>query len=357
MLLGVAVAAMLSTQAPAGAAPARDRRPPRTTVALSGTRGSHGWYVGPVTLRFTSVDDRPGVEIQVDGHTIGSPTRSKGTTQRVSTVVGMYSGVHVVSFRGRDAAGNVEATQIVRVAHDHHPPNPYVTGLWGWRNSDVHVTPHCEDPGSGCASAAMSIAGGAMKPFRPFVVSAEGRTTLRLVATDVAGNTGSEVFGIHIDRGSPTARTANRAGDVVIGRPFVSIRGTVGDVLLADGTPGSGVSGAWFNLRPVGDELPGSPPRRSIHLPAARISPDGTVDGSGDVPTGTYELTLGAYDHARNVTQTSPIVIDIQRCPYVEAGRAMPIPGSRPYTSSELTQDARDAAACLAYGESPVRTN
>src|SRR6185295_11168249 len=80
-----------------------DLTAPQTASSLSGTLGSAGWYVSPVTVSLSATDSGTGVAqtlYSLDG----------GTAQTYnSPVLVSGQGTHSFLFHSIDAAGNVEA--------------------------------------------------------------------------------------------------------------------------------------------------------------------------------------------------------------------------------------------------------
>ncbi len=177
-----------------------DTRPPQTTVALSGTPGGADWWKSGVTVTLTAVDGSSGIEETAyrldDGprEVYTAPFRVDG------------EGIHTLTLRSTDRAGNPEMTQVMTLSIDRLPPQTTalfdgVPGRNGWLLSPVTVVLQAEDAGSGVAEIRYQIDGGSRQSYsEPFVIRGEGLHELSYAGRDRAGNPEMPIMaGVAID--------------------------------------------------------------------------------------------------------------------------------------------------------------
>ncbi len=173
-----------------------DRTPPVTTASGVPT----GWVGDDVHVTLTAEDALSGpetIKYAIDG----------GAEQTYDSGIDITSeGTTTIGYAGIDAAGNREATTTVIVRIEKtgpvigdNAPEDWVSGF-----ATVHVS--AEDTGCGMASVLYSIDGS--EPTLPYgssiLVTAEGTSTVRYVATDVLGNTSSGLAIVRIDNTAPS---------------------------------------------------------------------------------------------------------------------------------------------------------
>ncbi|MGQ0796673.1 MAG: OmpL47-type beta-barrel domain-containing protein, partial [Methanobacteriota archaeon] len=201
-----------------------DRTAPVSSHALSGTAGTGGWYVGPVTVSLTAADATSGVlsiTYRVDGGAF--------LTYSASFVVSA-DGSHTVEYYAVDGAGWTEPLRNVVVRVDTTTPATSASlsgtsGTGGWFRSNVIVTLSASDASSGVASTSYRIDGGAWQAYAgPFIVSGDGAHTVDHRSTDTAGLV--EVAGssaVNIDATAPSVTTATPRGSNVNTTPAIVI--------------------------------------------------------------------------------------------------------------------------------------
>lgn len=152
------------------------------TINLSVPGGS-GWNRGgSYAVSISGADSTSGVaaaEISVDGGAWSSSAQVSG------------DGIHSISGRVIDGAGN-QSTQSGEIKIDGTPPNVEAElagtlGQGGWYVSGVTISASASDALSGVARVQVSLNGGAWRDA-PLVVSADGTHSLRVRASDHAGN-------------------------------------------------------------------------------------------------------------------------------------------------------------------------
>ncbi|MEV6638730.1 copper-binding protein [Amycolatopsis sp. NPDC051371] len=176
-----------------------DTTPPIVTASVGGTRDDDGNYVGKATVTVVASDTGSGVaavEYRVDG---GAWTAYAAPVPVTSV------GSHTVDYRARDVAGNTSAPASVSftVVSGGDTTAPVVTlmvggeqgGDWSYVGKAT-VTMAATDTESGVDTAEYKVDSGAWTRYTaPVVVSALGTHTVRVRATDVAGNVSEEVSG------------------------------------------------------------------------------------------------------------------------------------------------------------------
>jgi hypothetical protein len=243
-----------------------DRTAPTVTgTVVSGARGANGWYVGPVTVRFTCSDALSGIAVCPDDVILTTAGASNSVT---GTAV--------------DRAGNTASATVGGIAIDQDGP--------ALTTADVNVqrgiyqlgavpaaTCTARDAGSGVASCTVAVSGGPV-----------GTWTWTATATDKAGNrstaTGTYRVVYRFDGFLPpisdTAHQVGTSTSVFQGGSTVPVKFAL---KKADGTPvTSATAPAW--LTPV----KGGP----TSAPVDGIAAPGTADSGSSYRADT---TAGQY--------------------------------------------------------------
>lgn len=155
-----------------------DNVAPSSSASLSGTMGTNGWYISPVTITLSASDATSGVDmVTLDDAIYLGPTiiSTEGQTSH--------------SFFATDKAGNAEALQTLAVKVDTVAPTTVATlsgtpGQNGWYVSDVSVTLAGSDATSGVARTYLDDVDYTM----PLLVSGEGEHLNTYYSVDNAGN-------------------------------------------------------------------------------------------------------------------------------------------------------------------------
>ena len=93
-----------------------DLTPATAFAAIEGNPGSNNWYVSPITITLTAVDEQAGVErIEYDW-------RNSGWLTCTAPLTANDEGVHSLAYRAVDETGHVEATQHFTAMLDFSPP-------------------------------------------------------------------------------------------------------------------------------------------------------------------------------------------------------------------------------------------
>jgi hypothetical protein len=184
---------------------------PTTSIALSGTAGSNGWYRSAVTVALACAPPNPptgatctGTQDAVDGGAFAP----YGDTFSVPG-----DGTHTVQFYSTASTGGVEATKSQSFKVDATAPSVSASpscslpGGSGWCRGTVTVTTSASDTTSGLASSSCTLDGDGVA-CGTVEVSSQGSHTVAISATDLAGNPASASTSFQIDSVAPSASVA-----------------------------------------------------------------------------------------------------------------------------------------------------
>jgi hypothetical protein len=136
-------------------------------AVVAGQLGESGWYVGPVTVRFTCSDDRSGVAVCPSDVTLTANGSGQSVTREAI-----------------DRAGNTAAATVAGIKIDDTKPAIALDGIasGGLYTLGAVPAPSCTatDEGSGAADCTVTVTGGQANGVGTFVYTA--------TATDAAGN-------------------------------------------------------------------------------------------------------------------------------------------------------------------------
>lgn len=167
-----------------------DTTPPIVSPAVDRAPDNGAWYVDPVTVSWSAIDD-------VDGQ-LPAPASTTVSTDGFNQIV--------ASSPVCDASGNC-ATGSTTISMDQTPPSIHldkspVANSAGWNNSAVTVTSTCNDQTSGVAYCAAPAT----------ILTAGANQTATLTASDVAGNVTAVASEVSIDL-TPPSITLNAPQD------------------------------------------------------------------------------------------------------------------------------------------------
>src|SRR2546429_417135 len=166
-----------------------DTAPPVASASLLGTVGANTWYVSNVTVRLDASDVTSGVagiRYRIDG----------GPWQPYGGPFLLGPGRHSVDVFAFDAAGLWSLSSTTKILIDVVGPMTVdgVSGIAGenrWYVSDATVPVSASDSGSGVASTAYRLDGGAWVPYAsPFSILQGGRHLLQVASGGHAGDHG-----------------------------------------------------------------------------------------------------------------------------------------------------------------------
>lgn len=266
-----------------------------TTAPVTSDSSDTAWHRSTFMLVLTPGADASGVtktEYRIDG---GSWT--SGDTLTIAN-----DGVHTVTYRSTDAAGNVEADRSCQVKIDGTAPVTQQSGADGaWHKTPVTVAFSADDGASGVARTEYRVDGAASwTSGDSVVVSKHGVHTVAYRSADRADNVEeSHSVQVKIDTSAPvtfddaptrwrnaTVTVTLQASDIGSGLSS-GLAGTEYSVLFG------GVQGPWQN-------------GRTIVIPA---------DPTGHVGDGRHTITYRTTDAAGNTEadKTCAVRIDTQR--------------------------------------------
>jgi uncharacterized protein YkwD len=175
---------------------------PPTTIA---TGADLLWHRSPVSLSFTATDEEGGSGVALTEYRVGAGVWTAGSSVVVAAPSDHSNdGVHAVSHRSRDAAGNVEAAQSVTVRIDTVGPTTSAAAASGYRGRALTLSYKVADARSSKATGIRIVvkngAGAAVKTFSPstratatwyavkWTPAARGLYRYYVYAKDLAGN-------------------------------------------------------------------------------------------------------------------------------------------------------------------------
>ena len=184
-----------------------DVTPPLLTPQISAPDGQDDWHVSEPQIEATASDAASGVaslQVQADN----------GNWQNLPVV--LSEGVHSLTFRAKDQAGNETViTQTVKV--DTTPPTlaPLISpadGDNGWHVMGASLDAAASDALSGLAEVRARVNGGAWQTL-PLDLTDEGVHEVEIEAEDEAGNVVSRTVAVRIDRTAPRITPSVPAAD------------------------------------------------------------------------------------------------------------------------------------------------
>jgi hypothetical protein len=280
-----------------------DRTAPNTSIVTKPADPSNG----TPSFTFTSTESGSTFECGIDGGGFAPCTSPH-------TVLGLTDNSHTFQVRATDAAGNTDATPDSWTWHrDTNAPNATLNNPGNNVRQIVTLTSVENDPPangyqSGVASVAFeysangttwaSVGTNTSPPFDNILwntaLVADGLYQLRIIVSDAAGNSTTDVLGstIRIDNTPPTT-SQNDPGQYLRGTKTLS--GSAGDA-------GSGIDHVDFERAPTGGG--------SWTIIATDSTPGDGFQASFDttsVSDGHYDFRTVAYDVAGNQAAATPV--------------------------------------------------
>ncbi|TQJ30843.1 family 43 glycosylhydrolase [Microbacterium sp. SLBN-146] len=163
-----------------------DTTAPEVALTANGVAGANGWFVSPVTVRATAMDDRD-LRTRID-LAVGEGEWQQNANARFAETTVSTDGQHVVRARATDAAGNTSPEGSTTVRIDATAPT-----VSGTLDVDARtVSAAAADAGSGVASIEYAIdAPTGWAAYSAPVQIDDERRTVYLRAKDAAGNVSS----------------------------------------------------------------------------------------------------------------------------------------------------------------------
>jgi hypothetical protein len=160
---------------------------PLITGAVSGTEGNNGWYISSVGINASVSDPQPGSGIAVFQYSLNG-----GDWENFGDSLTLVDGVHSLSLRASDVAGNViETSQTFQVDTITPALNLSISGtsgVNGWYVSAVDISAVATDEGSGLEIFEASADGSTWAAYSAPLVFSDGQHTYQFRAVDTAGN-------------------------------------------------------------------------------------------------------------------------------------------------------------------------
>jgi hypothetical protein len=166
--------------------------PPTTVATPSGSKGTAGWYTGPVSVTLAATDPNYPASALTTTYKVDGGNTQTYTAGQAIAIKG--DGTHTLTYQSKDPAGNTETTKTLTVSIDTTPPTTKATlsgqtGSGGAHIAPVTVTLTATDSTSGVATTSYSLDGAAAQPYTaPLTVSAAGAHTVSFFSVDQAGN-------------------------------------------------------------------------------------------------------------------------------------------------------------------------
>jgi hypothetical protein len=177
-----------------------DSTAPVTTISLTGAQGSGGWYVSKVNMTLSATDAGSGV----------ASTKywlNDGQWADYSAPVAIpLEGTFVIGFCSIDNAGNQESNKTTSVKVDTIAPQIEITTPSKFKPGDVTITWTCNDTGSDLGLIETGLDGAPLVKHNTstsitFTDLKTGEHTLRMRATDNAGNVGELTYAFTVESG------------------------------------------------------------------------------------------------------------------------------------------------------------
>ena len=278
-----------------------DKTAPTISGAIvSGTIGSNGWYLGPVTVHFSCADALSGLATCPDDVTLTD------------------NGANTASGTARDIAGNPATATVTGISIDQELPSTSAL-LEGplsdnWYTGTVTLTLSGHDLTSGVAVTTYSVDGAETQSYsEPISISSQGAHSIEYWSTDVAGNVETSTsVGFTIDSIAPVTTLTDPVSPASGWFQSSDIPLTV-----AATDAESGVEGTYFTID-------GGAPQ--IYLEALTTQ----------LPTGSHEIGYWSEDFAGNLEATRTTVVKVDTVLPTIAGTASPTANSFGWNNSNV---------------------
>jgi hypothetical protein len=291
-----------------------DTQAPIVTHAITGTVGSAGWHVSPVSVSLGPVG--------ATGSLTSISYAMDGVWQPYTGPFTVEEGRHIVSYQARYAHGNLGPVESIAIDVDHTAPTVAITTETTVLHPDATISWSGFDSGSGIAGYAISLDGA------PFVdvgtaTSVSGpwspRSYVLVVrAIDAAGNHATTSFPFLVDVDAP------RIDPPTTVPPAVQIHGAQDliQVLIVVGTVAAGVA---FLLR---GPLSSHPGRRAAEGAAAPPSDASgkPLEGPAEPPQGPQEPSEGEGSDALKAPPTAEPTAEPPKEPTIPPSEEPPTP-------------------------------
>ncbi|TFD47356.1 hypothetical protein E3T33_02520 [Cryobacterium sp. TMT1-2-1] len=255
----------------------------------SGTAGTNGWYLGPVSVHFDCSDALSGVASCPDDVTLTD--NGSNSTSGIAT----------------DTAGNTADDTVAGIRVDQEMPSTSAhvsgTNAHGWYTGLASVTLVGTDTVSGIDTTFYSLDGqDAAKYTAPLSVGSQGTHTVTFWSTDLAGNVeGVNTLTFQVDRVAPVTTVINP--DAPASGWFLT--GAV-PIELSATDDGSGIAATYFTI----DDGP------AVTYGQPLLT---------DLATGRHTITYWSVDHAGNTEAKRDLSVSVDTVKPTIAGAASPV--------------------------------
>ena len=198
-----------------------DSQPPNLAGAFTGTTGSGGWYVSPISFNGSASDAASGLAsftCSLDGIYLAS----------CNTITVNTDGFHTLVLTAQDNAGHTRAiSQNASIDTQNPALNASISGTLGsnnwYTNALLSATASDPSPGSGLSVLEYSLdgSGWATFPLSGTLNLSEGKHTVDLRALDQAGRTVSSSKSFWLDRVAP-GLTLDTAGTIGLNEWYIT---------------------------------------------------------------------------------------------------------------------------------------
>jgi flagellar hook assembly protein FlgD len=272
------------------------------------TAGAGGWAVSPVTFTVTAKDALSGVG-SITWRVDGGKARPYSAPVEVGT-----NGVHRFEYRAVDKAGNRGSWRAVATRIDTRPPaiKVVLSGKAGdaagtWRGP-VTIKRSVSDAASGMATVKVVVDDGATKSFGTgaLTVTGDGEHTVKVTATDVAGNRSTSSSTFLIDATAPVVELPRAEASAIAVSPNDDGVGEQASLAYTVSEPAS--------IRAVVTNEAGATVR-TLSAPsrggAGTLTWDGRTAMRKAVPDGRYTVTLTGRDAIGNTGKPVATRLDV----------------------------------------------
>jgi len=303
------------------------------------------------------------VEIQVDSQVFQAAASAGHFSYQFTAP--LSDGVHSISVRAKDGAGNVSDWLLVDKGYRIDTQSPVISGNSPGngaylKNSALTIQANITDTGSGVlvSSIKMQISINQQTPISVTVdpnspkspgsgslgwdgtkvwysdkEALDGLYNVTISASDQAGNPAASLtFSFQIDTASPTVKiTSPENGAYLSGTVAISAS-------ASDNEGGSGIEGVVFYYRPSGDS------NQPVKIGSCSTAPYSVSWNTSSVSDGKYEIYALAYDKAGNSTSSASVLVSVDNtAPEVKI--LAPQPGAFVGQDVEIIASASDTGS------------
>ncbi len=184
-----------------------DATPPELHVQPTGPLAPSGWYTDDIQVQIAATDTLSGID-RVQYRLQNDPWQD-GDFLLITD-----DGIHSLTARAQDRAGNLKASQPITLARDATPPVTTLSSSLppspqGWYQAPVTLTLSAQDATSGVAATYWRLNQGTWQQTPTLTVAEDGQHTLAYYSIDRAGNQEPpQTTTLRIDQTPPTTSYA-----------------------------------------------------------------------------------------------------------------------------------------------------